>query len=296
MGSGHILVYAFDVLMQIYLSQGYTERDAASLIIEKNLYGADIDKRAYQLSYFALMMKGRAYDRRFLTRNVKPNLCNFQDLSGIDANKLTGELAEFAKQFANCDTYGSLIEVQPLDTEKLSALIEDYEENLETLGYRDILEKMLAAYRIFAQKYDVCCTNPPYMGGSGMDAKLTDYVKSKFPDSKSDLFACFIERAYNLVKSTGFTSLITMESWMFLSSFEKLREKINITKTIINMVHMPYLGKGGTSLGINFGTAAVVMKNSRIANYNAQYEYTVYYETDDNGVPYVFPTNIESPT
>ena len=293
MGSGHILVYVFDVLMQIYLSQGYTERDAASLIIEKNLYGADIDKRAYQLSYFALMMKGRAYDRRFLTRNVKPNLCNFQEIAEINPDNLTGELGLFARQFANCDTYGSLIEVKPFDTEKLSALIEDFEENLETLGYRDILEKMLAAYRIFAQKYDVCCTNPPYMGGSGMDAKLTDYVKSKFPDSKSDLFACFIERAYNLVKSTGFTSLITMESWMFLSSFEKLREKINITKTIINMVHMPYLGKGGTSLGINFGTAAVVMKNSRIANYNAQYEYTVYYETDDNGVPYVFPTKNE---
>lgn len=269
MGSGHILVYAFDVLMQIYLSQGYTERDAASLIIEKNLYGADIDKRAYQLSYFALMMKGRAYDRRFLTRKVKPNLCNFQEVAEISPDNLTGELGLFARQFANCDTYGSLIEVQPFDTEKLSALIEDYEENLETLGYRDILEKMLAAYRIFAQKYDVCCTNPPYMGGSGMDAKLTDYVKSQFPDSKSDLFACFIERCGQLAKSHGFYSMITQHAWMFLSSYEKLREKL-LCKTTVNMAHLgarAFDEIGGEVVQ----TTAFVNFNSHIKDYKGTY-------------------------
>ena len=269
MGSGHILVYAFDVLMQIYLSQGYTERDAASLIIEKNLYGADIDKRAYQLSYFALMMKGRAYDRRFLTRNVKPNLCNFQELAEIDPANLTGELGLFARQFANCDTYGSLIEVKTFDTEKLSALIEDYEEDLETLGYRDILKKMLAAYRIFAQKYDVCCTNPPYMGGSGMDAKLTDYVKSKYPDSKSDLFACFIERCGQLAKAHGFYSMITQHAWMFLSSYEKLREKL-LCKTTVNMAHLgarAFDEIGGEVVQ----TTAFVNFNSHIKDYKGTY-------------------------
>lgn len=269
MGSGHILVYAFDVLMQIYLSQGYTERDAASLIIEKNLYGADIDKRAYQLSYFALMMKGRAYDRRFLTRNVKPNLCNFQEIAEINPDNLTGELGLFARQFANCDTYGSLIEVKPFDTEKLSALIEDYEEDLETLGYRDILEKMLAAYRIFAQKYDVCCTNPPYMGGSGMDAKLTDYVKSKFPDSKSDLFACFIERCGQLAKAHGFYAMITQHAWMFLSSYEKLREKL-LCKTTVNMAHLgarAFDEIGGEVVQ----TTAFVNFNSHIKDYKGTY-------------------------
>ena len=269
MGSGHILVYAFDVLMQIYLSQGYTERDAASLIIEKNLYGADIDKRAYQLSYFALMMKGRAYDRRFLTRNVKPNLCNFQEIAEINPANLTGELGLFARQFANCDTYGSLIEVKPFDTEKLSALIEDFEENLETLGYRDILEKMLAAYRIFAQKYDVCCTNPPYMGGSGMDAKLTDYVKSKFPDSKSDLFACFIERCGQLAKAHGFYAMITQHAWMFLSSYEKLREKL-LCKTTVNMAHLgarAFDEIGGEVVQ----TTSFVISNSSNPNYNGTY-------------------------
>lgn len=269
MGSGHILVYAFDVLMQIYLSQGYTERDAASLIIEKNLYGADIDKRAYQLSYFALMMKGRAYDRRFLTRNVKPNLCNFQEIAEINPDNLTGELGLFARQFANCDTCGSLIEVKTFDTEKLSALIEDYEENLETLGYRDILEKMLAAYRIFAQNYDACCTNPPYMGGSGMDAKLTDYVKSKFPDSKSDLFACFIERCGQLAKAHGFYAMITQHAWMFLSSYEKLREKL-LCKTTVNMAHLgarAFDEIGGEVVQ----TTAFVNFNSHIKDYKGTY-------------------------
>lgn len=266
MGSGHILVYAFDVLMQIYLSQGYTERDAASLIIEKNLYGADIDKRAYQLSYFALMMKGRAYDRRFLTRNVKPNLCNFQELAEIDPANLTGELGLFARQFANCDTYGSLIEVQPFDTEKLSALIEDFEENLETLGYRDILEKMLVAYRIFAQKYDVCCTNPPYMGANKMNTALSDYLKYNYPSSKSDLFAAFIECCSSLVIPVGYYSLITPQAFMFLQSYEKLRYNTIQTKLITNMAHLGY----GT-FGADFGTTAFIIQNYSCSKYKGTY-------------------------
>lgn len=289
MGSGHILVYAFDVLMQIYTSCGYSERDAAQLIIKKNLYGLDIDRRAYQLAYFALMMKAKQYDRRFLTRRIKPNLAHFQGLESVCDANVSGALKEFAEQFRNCDTYGSLTEMN--EVKGLDEALDDFSG---VIGMEfDKTERMMTIYKILSQKYDVVCTNPPYMGGSGMNDDLSKFVKNDYPDSKSDLFSCFIERAYNLAKSTGFTSLITMESWMFLSSFEKLRKKINISKTIINMVHMPYLGKGGTSLGINFGTAAVVMKNSRIANYNAQYEYTVYYETDDNGVPYEFPTKNE---
>lgn len=141
-----------------------------------------------------------------------------------------------------------------------------------------------------SQKYDAVVTNPPYMGASGMGAKLADFVKKNYPDSKSDLFAVMMERCDVLAKQDRFTSLITMESWMFLSSFEALRSKINDLKTIVNMVHMPYLGKGGTSLGINFGTAAVIMRKGHIKDYTAQYEYTVYYECDENGVPFVFPT------
>jgi hypothetical protein len=144
--------------------------------------------------------------------------------------------------------------------------------------------------RLLAQKYDVVVTNPPYMGGSGMSAKMSDYVKMNYPDSKSDLFAVFIEKCGDLLKLNGFQSMITMESWMFLSSFEKLRGKLFLTQTIINMVHMPYLGKGGTSLGINFGTAAFVIRKARIKDYAAQYDYIRYYETNDEGIPFEFPT------
>ncbi|MGN1119770.1 MAG: BREX-1 system adenine-specific DNA-methyltransferase PglX, partial [Oscillospiraceae bacterium] len=262
MGSGHILVYAFDVLMQIYLSQGYTERDAASRIIEKNLYGADIDKRAYQLSYFALMMKARQYDRRFLTREdkIKPNLCNLQDLAKINPANLPGELRLFAKQFENCDTYGSLIEVQPFDTEKISALIEDYEENLETLGYRDILEKMLDAYRIFAQKYDVVCTNPPYMGSSNMNAKLSDFVKKNYEDYKSDLFSASIVRCTLLTKSSGYLGFLSPYVWMFIQSYEKLRNYFYLSKTIETLIQFEYSAFEEATVPI----CTFVLKNSRV--------------------------------
>ena len=286
MGSGHILVYAFDVLMDIYTACGWSERDAAKSILRHNLYGLDIDRRAYQLAYFAVMMKARQYNRRILSPENQPNLANFADVMGVERDMLSGSIRRFAEQFEFADTYGSLMTVTAPDD--IDDAVSDFSPTFGlTLRQLDMMMKILG---ILGQKYDVVCTNPPYMGGSGMNAKLSDFVKNTFPDAKSDLFSCFMEKAYQLVKPTGFTSLITMESWMFLSSFERLREKINATKTIINMVHMPYLGKGGTSLGINFGTAAVVTKNSRISNYTAQYEYTVYYETDENGVPFVFPT------
>lgn len=287
MGSGHILVYAFDVLMDIYTSCGWSERDAALSILQHNLFGLDIDRRAYQLAYFAVMMKARQYNRSIIKNGeVQPNLANFADVMGVDTSFVSGRIREFAEQFRFADTYGSLMEVTAPDG--LDGAVSEF--NVSFGISRRQLDMMLRIYKNLSQKYDVVVTNPPYMGGGNMNATLSDYVKDKFPDSKSDLFSCFMERAYFLAKSTGYTSLITMESWMFLSSFEKLRHKINLSKTIINMVHMPYLGKGGTSLGINFGTAAVVTKNSRIKNYNAQYEYTVYYETDDEGVPFVFPT------
>ncbi len=235
MGSGHILVYAFDVLMQIYLSQGYTERDAASKIVENNLYGMDIDKRAYQLSYFAVMMKGRASDRRFLTRDIKPNLCYFSEMGGINAENLDGKLKEFAEQFENADTYGSLLEVGSFDVDEISELINQFEETFDTQGYRDILLKMVSAYKILCQRYDVVTTNPPYMGGSGMDIRLADFVKKNYPDSKSDLFAVFIERCGNLAKK--YYAMITQHAFMFLSSYEKLRQKL-LTNTTINMAHL----------------------------------------------------------
>lgn len=266
MGSGHILVYAFDVLMQIYLSQGYSERDAASLIIKNNIFGADIDKRAYQLSYFALMMKGRAHDRRFLTRGVKPNICNFQELGGLDVDNLSGDLADFVKQFENADTYGSLLEVGEFDVEKIAVEIESFEEDMFTVGYKDVLERMLEAYKIIGQKYDAVVTNPPYMGSGGMDIKLTEYVKNNYPDSKYDMFSVFIEKCSKLTSITGLYSMITQPSLLFISSFEKIRIKIITLNTIDSLIHM---GRG--IFGVDFGSTAFVMRNKRIKGYLGSY-------------------------
>lgn len=237
MGSGHILCYAFDVFMQIYTSQGYTERDAAQSIIRNNIYGLELDKRAYQLSYFALMMKGRQYDRRFLTREIKPNLAYFSDIENINTDTLQGKLKAFAEQFKNADAYGSLLEVGNFDEKEIEDLIENFNEDLFTKDYKYTFLKMLSAYKILSQKYEICCTNPPYMGGSGMSPVLADFVKKNYPDSKSDLFACFIERCGKLVKQGGFYSMITQHAFMFLSSYENLRKKLLINTTI-NMAHL----------------------------------------------------------
>ena len=268
MGSGHILVYAFDVLMQIYESEGYNPRDAAKLILEKNIYGLDIDCRAYQLAYFSLMMKARQYNRRIFTDGVKPQVYH-------------------PAGFPDGEEYGSLAKV-----DKLEPKPEQSKDQQMTLfdGSYDAKLNVWNFKRLLAQKYDVVVTNPPYMGSSGMSAKLSDFVKKNYPDSKSDTFSAFIERCGELLTSRGFQSMITMESWMFLSSFENLRKKLFSTQTIINMVHMPYLGKGGTSLGINFGTAAFIISKAHIKNYAAQYDYICYYETDDDGIPLEFPT------
>ena len=310
MGSGHILAYLFDVLMQIYRSAGYTDRDAAASIVEHNLYGLDIDDRAAQMAYFVVMMKGCQYDSRFLRRHLNPHVYAIQE---------SGELSQTAfgycgpeeptartlwDTFRNAKEYGSILQpkVTLEELDKLEARLQEADRmagygslGVQGLTYQllDVMYPLIDQAWMLVQKYDVVVTNPPYMGGSGMNARLSDYVKKVYPDSKSDLFACFMERADAFVKENRFTSLITMESWMFLSSFEKLRDKVNLNKTIVNMVHMPYLGKGGTSLGINFGTAAVVMKKGHIRNYAAQYEYTVYYECDEEGVPFVFPTKNE---
>ena len=305
MGSGHILVYAFDVLMQMYENDGYSQRDAAQCILEHNLFGLDIDERAAQLAYFAVMMKARQYDRRIFSRGIQPHVYAIAESNDIDgytgdyfANndpKLKAALDSIIHDLRDAKEYGSILTVAPVDFAALYARMDEVQNDI-SLYRESALNTILPLIRVaevMAQQYDVVVTNPPYMGGGNMDARLNEYVKKHYPDSKSELFAVFMQRADSLVKNNRYTSLITMESWMFLSSFEKLREIVNRTKTIINMVHMPYLGKGGTSLGINFGTAAVIMRKGYVSDYSAQYEYTVYYECDENGVPFEFPTKNE---
>ena len=233
MGSGHILVYAFDVLIDIYTACGWSERDAAKSILRNNLYGLDIDRRAYQLAYFAVMMKARQYNRRILTAENQPNLANFADVMHVDTSLLSGSLRKFAEQFQFADTYGSLMTVT-----KPAGLDEAVSAFLPTFGMQaEQLEMMMRVARILTQKYDVVCTNPPYMGGSGMNATLSTYVKKNFPDSKSDLFACFMEKCGQLIKRNGLYAMITQHAWMFLSSYEKLREKLKM-HSIVDMAHL----------------------------------------------------------
>ncbi|MBP2072542.1 BREX-1 system adenine-specific DNA-methyltransferase PglX [Thermoanaerobacterium butyriciformans] len=255
MGSGHILVYAFDVLYDIYKSAGYSERDIPRLILENNLYGLDIDDRAAQLAYFAVMMKARSKSRRIFREKVNLNICSIQESNGISREalefflkgadeKLKADVEYLVKVFYDAKEYGSILEVKPVDFDAIERRIEEIRNggtgDLFEYQYRNIiLEKIPALVkqaRIMSQKYDVVVTNPPYMGSGGMNGKLADFLKKKYPDSKSDLFAAFMEVPY--VKRNGMLAMINQHSWMFLSSFEKLREKIILTKTIINMLHL----------------------------------------------------------
>ena len=302
MGSGHILVYAFDVLMQIYTSAGWSEREAAQSILKNNLYGLDIDDRAAQLAYFAVMMKARQYDRRLLTRGIQPNVYAIHESNHIPSMaieyfhqgdaRLKTDIECLMTAMRDAKEYGSILNVAPVDFARLYIRFDEIRDEIHMMQpvVMDELLPMVQCAELLVQKYDVVVTNPPYMGGSGMDAMLSGYVKKHYPDSKSDLFSCFIERGFQFITARGYTSMITIESWMFLSSFEKLRKSIVNTHTIVNMVHMPYLGKGGTSLGINFGTAATICSKRYCKDYNSQFDYICYYETDDEGIPFAFPT------
>ena len=259
MGSGHILVYAFDVLMQIYEAQGVTQREAAQSILQNNLYGLDIDPRAAQLAYFAVMMKARQYDRRLLTRGIQPNLYH------------PGNYEEGRE-------FGSILQVDALEPAP------EQTENLFEAAYDEAKMKWNCR-RLLAQKYDVVVTNPPYMGASGMSAKLSEFVKKNYPDSKSDLFACFMERGNDMAKPHGFNCMVTMQSWMFLSSFEKMRTKLLRTKNITNLMHMENM-----VMGIAFGTAVTVMQNAHINSYKGTYN-QIKLQDIENGVPKEFPVS-----
>lgn len=278
MGSGHILVYAFDVLMQIYTDQGWSEREAAESILRCNLYGLDIDRRAYQLAYFAVMMKARQYNRRILRAENQPNLANFADTVGADISLLTGDIRRLAEQFADADTYGSLMEVN------LPSGLSEAGELSPTLGISARqLEMMAKAAAILSQKYDAVITNPPYMGGSGMNTKLSAFVKARYADSKADLFACFIQRGINLAKRNGYSCMVTMQSWMFLSSFEKMREKLLSQYTITNLMHMENM-----VMGIAFGTAVSIFDKAYFKNYKGTYNQIKLQDIVD-GKPKEFP-------
>ncbi|WDH83362.1 BREX-1 system adenine-specific DNA-methyltransferase PglX [Paenibacillus urinalis] len=315
-GSGHILVYAFDVLFTMYLEKGYSENEIPKLILEKNLYGLDIDDRAIQLASFAIMMKAREKSRRVFGQDIQLNICAIQESNWmtdeilkvlvddkapiVEQNTQKEKLQYIRTKFKDAKEYGSILNVEYLDTDFLEKRLielnngqEEQADIIEFLSIAEIIERLpsiIKQQKVMSSKYAVVCTNPPYMGSNGAGEKLSNFLKKSYPNTKSDLFSCFIEKGFDYLSTSGLLSMITMESWMTLSSYEKLREYIVNSKTLINMVHMPYLGKGGTSLGINFGTSAFIIRNTFIDNYSGQYTYIRYYETNEEGVPLQFPT------
>ena len=306
-GSGHILVEAYNLLKAIYEERGYRTRDIPQLILKHNLYGLDIDDRAAQLAGFALLMKAREDDRRIFSRGVRLNVMALQSTQHLDAGtlwhnlNLTGDwdqgqsqnlfeseqqelasndhtykaIVDLIERFQDAKTFGSLIEVPNSFEAPLATLLNDLIE-LETHG--DTMQKgaakalrpMVQQAWVLAQRYDTVVANPPYMGSKGMNAPIKNFAKKAYPNSKSDLFAIFMERAFGLLKPLGFNAQINMQSWMFLSSYEKLREWLLENTTIITMAHLGARAFDSIS-GEVVSTTAFVIENAAYPNYAGAY-------------------------
>ncbi len=249
MGSGHILVYAFDVLMQIYESVGYSQRDAAKSILENNLYGLDIDDRAYQIAYFAVMMKARQYNRRILSAETACHVYSIQESNHINSNQLTyfgvgfneveknnalNQMRSLLDTFKDAKEYGSILHVEDYDWELLRRFVENVnaegQMTFDTVGLERTKEKLRTLIdigEIMARKYEVVVTNPPYMSLSSANGRLNDYAKKNYVDSKMDMFAVFIEKCINLSKRNGLFAMITQQAWMFTGTYKHLRHSLN---------------------------------------------------------------------
>lgn len=259
MGSGHILAYAFDIFVQIYESVGYTRRDAVRSIVENNLYGLDIDDRAYQLAYFAIMMKACEYDGRFLERGVRPHVYSIQESNGINRNQLRffgANLSDIEKNnainqvtglldtFIDAKEYGSILNVDNYEWGLLNQFVDGVNDagqmTMETVGIDETqkrLKRLIEIGEIMSSSYWITCTNPPYMKSSYMSTKLSAFAEKNYPITKGDLFAMFMERGMGYTKKNGIMSMITMQSWMFLSSYLKLRNYL-VNYDLLNLLHL----------------------------------------------------------
>lgn len=285
-GSGHILVYVFDLLYKMYEERGYQSREIPTLILKNNLVGLDVDKRAAQLASFSLIMKARTMNSRFFNDNyyVKPSVYEIWDARELLQNNYEQQLADLkilsneeikevkwlVETFRYGKTIGSLLKVSKKDfsviertiqTIKTKAVLTIFNSNFLNDGVR-CLEYLLSQAKVMSAKYDVMITNPPYIGISSMEKPVKDYASAEYPDSKTDMFAMFMEVPY--VKKNGFRAMINMHSWMFLSSYEKLRKKIIMNEMIVNMVH---LGAHAFEMigGEVVQTTTFVLRNSPIA-------------------------------
>lgn len=298
-GSGHILVEAYEVLKAVYLERGYRLRDIPRLILEKNLYGLDIDDRAAQMAGFALLMKARADDRRLLNEPPKLNVLSMQESKGLNADDLAIQLAPFGIQrgtlkalldaFAYAKTFGSLIHIPQELNKELTKLDDCFRQAIQNgdlyakAAAQDLLPLVEQAI-VLGQKFDAVVANPPYMGSKGMNADLKAFARTEFPDNKADLFAMFIERGFGWCRPNGFNCMVTMQSWMFLSSYEAMRERLISSKTLSCMVHM-----GNGVMGIAFGTAATIILNKHIDDYLGSFSYCAIDDLNEKSEPVHFP-------
>jgi len=303
-GSGHILVEAYAVLKGIYLERGYPARSIPRLILAKNLYGLDIDDRAAQLAGFALLMKGRADDRRLLDGPIKLNVLSLQESAGMDVDEFAGHLKPYGidrtvlgallDSLAHAKTFGSLIQIPKVVEDGLAGLEDGIAQAIENgdvfarTAAQDLVPLVRQA-KILAMKFDAVVANPPYMGNKGLNDALKVYAKANYPDSKADIFAMFIERGASLLKGSGSTAMVTMQSWMFLSSYEELRAKLLRNNTLFCLAHFPYENRMPTAMGINFGISAFVIGFSHFDEYVAHFCCGRHHELDDDGKPMVFP-------
>jgi type II restriction/modification system DNA methylase subunit YeeA len=301
MGSGHMLVYAFEVFYDIYKSAGYPERDIPKLILENNLYGLDIDGRAAQMAYFAVIMKARSYNRRIFREEINLNICPIAESKDFpreaidffaDGNlTLKEQVTYILDVFQNAKELGSIVNVNIVDFQAIENRIEEIRasESIDIfqLKYKSIILDKLPAYikqaKLMNLKYHVVCTNPPYMGKKGMTDKLSSYLDKNYPHSKSDLFAVFMEKGFDLLKDDGFNTMVTMQSWMFLPSFKEMRIRFIRESHIVCLLHMDIM-----VMGIAFGTSATVFRKRADLNYEGQYCY-VSMEDLNKGIPKEFP-------
>ena len=280
-GSGHILAYMFDVLMKIYESYGYTTREAVASIVENNLYGLDIDDRAAQLAYFAVMMKARQYDRRFFSRGIQPHVYAIMESNHVDKfavdyfcngdAKLTTAMDTVISELHDAKEYGSILTVTPQDWsalyDRFAEITEDINMSRET-ALRELLPLVQVAEAL-AQKYDAVVTNPPYMTVSNAKADLQNYIKKTYPDEKADLYAVFIRKCKDYLTPNGYMGLVTMQTWMFLASFQKMRSWV-LSKKILSLVQIGY--NSFPELNSKVAQAvAFVIGNNRVSNYLGRY-------------------------
>ena len=291
MGSGHILVYAFDVLMQIYESAGYSQRDAAKSILENNIYGLDIDDRAYQLAYFAVMMKARQYNRRILNGENTCHVYAIQEsnsinhahlkyfgagMDDIEKNAAKMQLEGLLDTLTDAKEYGSILNVESYNWDLLRRFVAaedtDGQISMDSVGVEDTAEQLNRLIDIgetIARKYWVTVTNPPYAAISNLSPKVNDFVKANYPDSKVDLFAVFIERCGLMTRVSGYQAMITQHAWMFLASYENLRDKL-LNKELINLAHLGPHAFDEIN-GEVVQTSSFVFCNDYFSNYNSTF-------------------------